>query len=113
MLQYDTKSERKDDTKSETSNTQRYQTYVVVVSQAFKAHATEELLATYQIRVWSQRGTKVNRLHHGDILLRSPPWFGIETKKIISSVVLNQLHVDRYTSEKSHKDETYDKRTQE
>ena len=41
----------------------------------------KEPTATYQIRLWSQRGTKVNRPHHGDILLCSPPWFGIETKK--------------------------------
>ena len=43
------------------------------------AKLTKEPSATYQIRLWSQRDRKVNRPHHGDILLRSPPWFGIET----------------------------------
>lgn len=37
-------------------------------------------LYTNHTRLWSQGGTKVNRLHHGDILPRSRPWFGIETK---------------------------------
>ena len=69
------------------------------------AKLTKEPSATYQIHLWSQIGTEVNRPHHGDILLRSPPWFGIETK-ISSSVVLTQLQVDRYASEKSNKDET-------
>ena len=45
------------------------------------AKLAKEPSATYQIRLWSQGGTKVNRPHHGDILLRSPPWFGIETKR--------------------------------
>ena len=44
------------------------------------AKLAKEPLATYQIRLWSQRGTKVNRPHHGDTLLHSPLWFGIETK---------------------------------
>ena len=49
------------------------------------AKLTKEQSTTYQIRLWSQEGTKVNRAHHGDILLRSPPWFGIETKNQIVS----------------------------
>ena len=56
------------------------------------AKLTKEPSATYQIRLWSQRGTKVNMPHHGDILLRSPPpWFGIETKNQLVSCTNPQL----------------------
>ena len=50
------------------------ETYTAI--QLNLAKLTKEPSATYQIRLWSQRGTTVNRPHHGDILLRSPPWFG-------------------------------------
>ena len=43
------------------------------VTQLNLAKLIKEPSATYQIHLWSQRGTKVNRQHHGDILLRSPP----------------------------------------
>ena len=48
------------------------------------AELTKEPSATYQICLRSQRGTRVNRPHHGDIPLRSP-WFGIETKNQLVS----------------------------
>ena len=54
---------------------------------AYYVHATKVKLttkepsATYQICLWSQRGTTViNMPHHGDILMRSPPWFVSRTK---------------------------------
>ena len=48
---------------------------IYTATQLNLAKLTKEPSATYQIRLWSQRGTEVNRPHHGDILLRLP-WFG-------------------------------------
>ena len=48
---------------------------IYTATQVNLAKLTKEPSATYQIRLWPQRGTEVNRPHHGDILLRSPLWF--------------------------------------
>ena len=45
-----------------------------MVTQPNLTKLTKEPSATYQTRLWSQRGTRVNRPHHGDILLCSPPF---------------------------------------
>ena len=50
------------------SHVQRTKETTYTASQLNLAKLTKEPSATYyQIRLWSQRGTKVNRPHHGDI----------------------------------------------
>ena len=62
------------------STQQTEETYTA--TQLNLAKLTKESSATYQIRLWSQRSTKVKT---GHILLRSPPWFGNETKNQLVS----------------------------
>lgn len=60
-------------------------------TQLHLTNLTNEPPDTYQIRLRSLKGTKSNRPHYGNILLRWPPWFGHRDKNNSSSVVLSQL----------------------